>query len=275
MSEAQSVIPEILSPPPPGMDGANIVLQHEVAPLLSVVTSRNREEVAVRIRVLEATALSLVQRMDLAINDQESYTVVAGLVQEAAACLRESGDFVEPVRVITYGLYQQALDLKRQLQEKLEAKLKDKKNDLLAWDRAQEAIRQENQRKLQEQQRKQEEERKLQAAASAEQAGMDEQSVEAILNAPSVAPAPIAASTYTPARNLSVRAAWCAEVTDFFALVKAVAKKKDWLPLLYAYDPDQKTSPNLNAQACSLKTALAIPGVRAVNKGSVAVRGGR
>jgi hypothetical protein len=272
MSEATVTV---LSPPPPGMDGANIVLQHEVAPLLSVVTSRNREEVAIRIRILEATALSLVQRMDLTVNDQESYTVVAGLVQEATACLRESGDFVEPVRVITYGLYQQALDLKRLLQESLEAKLKVKKNDLLAWDRVQEAIRQENERKLHEEARQQEEERKLQAAAAAEEAGMDEQSVAAILEQPSVAPAPVAAPTYTPNRNLSVRDAWCAEVTDFFALVKAVAKKKEWLPLLYAYDPDKKTSPNLNAQAKSLKEALAIPGVRAVNKGSVAVRGAR
>jgi hypothetical protein len=273
MSEVHPVfqpVIDVLSPPPPGIDGANIVLQHEVAPLLSVVTSRNREEVAVRIRTLEATALSLVQRMaGLSISDQETYTIVAGLVEEGTACLRESGDFVEPVRVITYGLYQQALDLKKRLQERLEAELKLKKSDLLAWDRAQDVIRQENNRRLREEQEKREEEAKLRAAVNAEQSGMDEVSVNAILEQPSVTPAPVAAPTYQRVSNVQTRDNWCAEVTDFYALVKAVAKDKKLLPLL------QANLPALNAQARSLKQALVLPGVRAVNKGSVAVRGAR
>ncbi len=85
--------------------------------------------------------------------------------------------------------------------------------------------------------------------------------MQTILTAPSTAPAPVAAPTFNRVKGLGHRENWCAEVTDLWSLVKAVAKNKALLPLLEA------NLPALNAQARSLKTALQIPGVRAVNKG--------
>jgi hypothetical protein len=134
-------------------------------------------------------------------------------------------------------------------------------SDLKRFEREQEELRQRLQREAEAKQRQEEEERRLAAATAAEAVGLSEQGVQTILTAPDTAPAPVAAPTFNRVKGLGHRENWCAEVTDFYALVKAVAKDKKLLPLLEA------NMPALNAQARSLKTAMQLPGVRAVNKG--------
>lgn len=251
------------------IDTSNIVTQAEIVPFLASVISTEKESVSEKLLVIEANGLELAARMAVikTIRDQEGYTAAGGLFLEAKGFIKGSTDFVEPIRLITHGLYQKVLDVKKRLQSPVENQLQPLGNEIKRFEREMEERRQAEERRLAAEAAKQEEERKLQAAADAESVGMDETSVQAILCAPSTMPAPVAAPAFQRVAGMSSRESWCAEVTDFHALVKAVAKDKKLLPLLEA------NMPALNAQARSLKTAMAIPGVRAVDKGSLVGRG--
>ena len=66
--------------------------------------------------------------------------------------------------------------------------------------------------------------------------------------------------------GISFRSTWSAEVTDFMALVKAVAKGKAHIDML---KPDMT---KLNAAARSLKSVMDLPGVEAVEKNGIAIK---
>lgn len=240
----------------------NLVVSAEIVPLFASVVSSEPESIGEKMLRYEQQGIELASRLTaIKARDQESYELLASVVLESKEFIKTTTKEVEPFRLITYGLYQKALDLKKTIQGPVETNLQSATNDLKAFERKQEEERQRIQRELEAKQRAEEEERRLQAATAAEAVGMNEQAVETILTAPSVAPAPVAAPTFNRVKGLGHRENWCAEVTDLWALVKAAAKNKALLPLLEA------NMPALNAQARSLKTALQIPGVRAVNKG--------
>jgi hypothetical protein len=250
------------------IDAWNVIAEAEIVPLHATVISTEKESVSERLVKFEAEGLILAQRMTAAlkVRDQESYNQAGELFLEGKSFIKDAGDFCEPIRLITYGLYQKVLDVKKRLLSPVEGNLQPLANEIKRFERVQEEKRQAEERRLAEELRRQEEERKLQAATAAEAVGMDEISVQEILSAPSTIPAPAAAPTFQRVAGMSSRENWCAEVVDFYALVKAVAKDKKLLPLLEA------NLPALNAQARSFKTALAIPGVRAVDKGSLVGR---
>lgn len=240
----------------------NIIVTAEIVPLTASVVSQEKESVQEKIARFEAEGVVLAERMAaIKVRDQETYAMLAAVVLEGKEFIKEKTEFVEPFRVITYGLYQKALAFKKQIVGSVEAQLQPASNDLKRFEREQEELRQKLQREAEAKQRQEEEEKRLQAAAAAEAVGMGEQAIETILTTPSATPAPAVAPTFQRVKGLGHRENWCAEVTDLHALVKAAAKNKSLLPLLEA------NMPALNAQARSLKTALQIPGVRAVNKG--------
>lgn len=259
-----------VAPPQPEVDGWNVVAEEELVPLHATVISTDLNPVTQRLVEFERDGLALGARIggiiELGVKDQDTYNCAAALITEGKAFVKTTDDFFEPIRSITFALYNRVLGRKKGVQSPVADRLKPLAGAIIYFEREQEELRQREERRLAEEQRKAEEERKLQAAAAAEKADMDETSVQQILDAPSVAPAPAAAPTFQRAAGVSRREAWCAEVLDLHALVKAVAKDKKLLPLLEA------NMPALNAQARAMKTALAIPGVRAVDKGSVAVR---
>lgn len=261
----QAIVPEILAP--------NVVLSHEVVPLLATIVSTNREAVAAKLLQLETRGLELAARMSTLVEkkiaDQATYDEAAAAMVDYRAFSKESTEYVEPIRSLTYDLYQMVLNRKKGIQGAPERVGSLLTVEIINFERRQAELQHQRDREVAEAQRREEEERKLQSAAAAEQAGMDKTSVDAILAEPSSAPTPVAPPVFQRAAGVATREAWCAEVTDLWALVKAAAKNKQLLPLLEA------NMPALNAQARSLKTALAIPGVRAVDKGSVAVRGAR
>ncbi len=249
------------------IDAWNVIAEAEIIPLHATVISTEKESVSERLVKYEADGLILAQQMSgLKVSDQDTYNQAGELFLSGKAFIKDASDFCEPIRLITYGLYQKVLDVKKRLLGPVEGNLQPLANEIKRFERVQEENRQAEERRLAEEQRKQEEERKLQAATAAEAVGMDEVSVQEILAAPSTTPAPAAMPTFQRVAGMSSRENWCAEVVDFYALVKAVAKDKKLLPLLSA------NLPALNAQARSLKTALAIPGVRAVDKGSLVGR---
>src|SRR5208283_2220058 len=140
----------------------------------------------------------------------------------------------------------------------LETALNVASGRLKKFERDQEELRQRLEREAQEKQRREQAEMKLESAVAAE-------AVETILAAPVTAPAPVVAPTFNRVKGLGHRENWCAEedptTGGLWALCKAIAKNKSLLPLVEA------NMPALNAQARSLKTAMQIPGFKAVNKG--------
>jgi hypothetical protein len=241
---------------------SNVVVTAEIVPLFASVVSSEPESISRKMTRYVEQGQALAENLaGIHARDQESYELLASVVLECKEFIKLTTKEVEPFRLITHGLYQKALELKRTIQESVETNLQAASNDLKAFERKQEEERQRIQRELEARQRQEEEERRLEAATAAEAVGLSEQAVQTILEAPSVTPAPVAAPTFNRIKGLGHREVWCAEVTDLWALVKAAAKNKALLPLLEA------NMPALNAQARSLKTALQIPGVRAVNKG--------
>lgn len=131
------------------------------------------------------------------------------------------------------------------------------KDQLRAYDDAQERVRRETQRQLEAVARQQAEERQLAEALAAEAAG-ETAEAEAIINeAPAPVVVQVAKATPTVA-GISYRETWAAEVTDLAALVVFVADSPAHANLLLA------NGPALNGLARSLKGAMHIPGVKAV-----------
>lgn len=240
----------------------NIVMSAEIVPLFAQVTTKEKESVAEKLMRFETDALALADELDsLVVKDQESYDRTAEKVIEGKTFVKEKTDWFEPLRLLTYGLYQKVLDTRGGIIKRVEACVILRDRDLKKFERDEEEKRQRLQREAEAKQRQEEEERRLQAATAAEAVGLSEEAVQTILTAPDTTPAPVAAPTFNRVKGLGHRENWCAEVFDLHALVKAVAKDKKLLPLLEA------NMPALNAQARSLKTAMQLPGVRAVNKG--------
>jgi hypothetical protein len=240
----------------------NVVMSAEIVPLFAQVTTSERESVTEKLIQFESQGIDLANRMSIIeVTDQESYNLGAELAITGKVFIKEKTEWFEPIRLLTYGLYQKVLDRRGGIIKGVESQLAILGSGLKKFERDQEELRQRLQREAEEKQRREEQERKLEAATAAEAVGLSEQAVETILTAPITTPAPVVASTFQRVKGLGHRENWCAEVFDFYALVKAVAKDKKLLPLLEA------NIPALNAQARSLKTAMQIPGVRAVNKG--------
>jgi len=168
--------------------------------------------------------------------------------------------------MVTYGLYQQVLDRKRTIQAALEKELPQLKRRILKFDYDQEQLRLQQQRELEEKQRYEQEEAKLAAATAAEAVGMDEQSIETILTAPD-----------------TMRLQWQCQPSSTPRESAGARVGPPKSPICGAGESrgqGQETSSVARSQhagaerpGASLKTAMQIPGVRAVDKGSIAVRG--
>lgn len=246
---------------------SNVVMTADIVPFFAEVTTTEKESVAEQLAKMEAEAIVLAADLNIIeVKDQESYDAGAEKVKEAKKFVKDRTEWFEPIRLLTYGLYQKVLDRRGLIVKAVDSLATIKDASLKTFEREQEQKRIKLQREAEERQRREEEERRLEAATAAEAVGLSEAAIQTILTAPVTTPAPIAAPTFTRAKGLGHRENWCAEedpaTGGFWALVKAAAKNKALLPLL------EVNIPALNAQARSLKTAMQIPGFKAVNKGS-------
>lgn len=138
------------------------------------------------------------------------------------------------------------------------------KNAMLGFNREQQRLRQEAQRRLDEQAAKEREKLRNQAEAARDK-GKDDRATELEQRADSVPTLEVTTSAPEVA-GVSVRVTWHAEVRDLLALVKAVAEGKQPLSLL---EPNMT---QLNGLARTMKGDLAIPGVAAVSEEGIAAR---
>lgn len=209
----------------------------------------------------EQQAIELqAQLQALTITDQTSYDKAVEARVSAKAWLKEVGEFFDSMQKPAYEAYKKILDNRKTACEPVEKHLANLNRALIAFDDEQERLRREEQRRLEEIAFKEAEEKRLAEAAHLEQVGADAETIDAMLSAPvAVVERPIATPTYERSKAVIYRDNWQGEVTDLFALVKAVAKDKSKLNLL------QINQPALNQLAKALKETMAIPGVRAVN----------
>ena len=134
------------------------------------------------------------------------------------------------------------------------------KGKMIVYQDAQERIRRVAQAKAEAEARKRAEDEQLALAAQLEKEG-DTETAEAVLAEPITPPPVVVPRTAPAASRLSAgRSVWSAEVVNLMALVKAVAEGKQRITLIQANETA------LNGMARSLKSGLAIPGVRAVER---------
>lgn len=148
---------------------------------------------------------------------------------------------------------------------------------LTAWERAEKARVEREQREAQERARKEEEERVLRDAVAAEDAG-DTELAAAIIEEEIVAPV-VYAPPVARVAGMSAASVWGAEVLEYvkdqvsgemisgkLALVRYVAAHPEWLEFL------DVNLPALNARAKRLHHSMNVPGVRAVEGSSRRVK---
>lgn len=176
--------------------------------------------------------------------------------------------FFKPLKQAADTAKKALLDAEREKRQPALAYEADVKAALLAWDTAQERIRRQQERELQEAERKREEQRRLEMAAALESAGATAEA-EAVLDEALTAPAPVVSiEKATPkVEGISYRENWSATVTDPMKLIRFVANHPQFEHLL---TPNQVA---LNGLARSLKGALQIDGVQATPTRVVAASG--
>ena len=126
---------------------------------------------------------------------------------------------------------------------------------MMDYDKAQEILRQEQQRKLQEEARRQEEEQRLEAALEAEMEG-DKEGAADIINEEVYVPPVILPKATPQVQGISYREVWKHEVTSLMQLVRGVADAKVPLNALQANEVF------LGQQVRSMKQLLNYPGVK-------------
>lgn len=141
----------------------------------------------------------------------------------------------------------------------------------IAFEDAQRRKAAEAERIAQENARKAEEERLLREAVAADEAG-DKKGAAEILEAPVEVPTISVKPAVAVVKGVGSSGTWIAEVTDLSLLVKHVAANCDKDPGLLAYL--DAAGPALNSVAKAQKSALRLPGVRAVEKRGLRSRSG-
>jgi hypothetical protein len=250
----------------------NLIAEEKQAPIFARAVSADKEMVAARLAELEKKAIEVANSLAIEVKDQATYDLAAFNFNAAKTFIDDTNEYIEPFRIVTYNLYQKVMNRKKAIiTPTLEANLKNCGRAILAFERAKEEEHRLAQIESDRKAREEEETRRLNMAAAAEKAGMSTESVERILETPSAAPRPVAAPTFQKAENLGkTRENWQAEpigspLEALMALVKAAGKKEGKHLLAYL----QVNHSALNAHAKATKTAMQIPGYKAVDQGTL------
>lgn len=225
-------------------------------------------------REVAAQALTWPERARaIQIVDDPSYKGAADALKGIKALRAEADATFDPIIADAHKAHRTAIEQKRKVDQPLTEAEGIIKRAMVAFDDEQERLRREEQRRLEEEARRREEDERLALAAQLEREGNevgDEAMVaeaHELIEAP-IQPAPVATvQKATPkVDGIAYRSTWSARVTSLLELVRFVAANPSHLALI------QANQPALNGQARSLRGALRIPGVRAVETRDVAAR---
>lgn len=226
---------------------------------MAITESQTVREIEQAQGTIVGTALAL----DVA--DQDSYGRACALLMDAVRLKQQIEAYWKVKKAHAFTTWKELCRAEQEMLEPLEQAAAALKPRIAAFDREQRARQAEEQRRLEAEERRRLEDEQVAEAATAEAAG-DRESAEMILAAP---PAPVviaAPPCYQRVHGVSTVERWHAEVTDLVALAAAVGAGQQPTELLL---PNQAA---LNRLAAALKSALAVPGVRAVRTDTARVR---
>lgn len=215
-------------------------------------------------KVREEVAPILAAAKALVVTDEATYQAALELGQECARRERHVEKVFKPAREAAHKAWKTITELLASFTDPLKEAKETCATKAKVWRREEEARRQREQAAAQALAQKKADEELLRHSVRLEEAGQPALAEEVLLApvAPVVVPAaPIAAPVGT-----SYRENWQMEVTNFAALVKAVAAGELDLDVL------QPNSKVLLARAKALKGAMKYPGVRVWDEGSVVFR---
>ncbi len=216
-------------------------------------------------KLQKETAPWSLRAIELEVTNQATLNVAGNYLRGIKALREEIARTCDPVIKKAYEAHKAAVAQKKNFEAELieaEKLIKDKVGTFTAEEqrkaREQEALEAAAARETQE---------KTEAEARELEAAGEHELAEAVLETAETEAAPAAVAAPPTAAGVITRDNWSAEVTDFRALVDAVAKGDVPLAVLKI---DQKV---LNQQARSLKRELHWPGVRVKNAKVTSVRG--
>ena len=227
---------------------------------------------------LEKKALSWPEKARaLAVVDQRSYTLAADALRGIKDLRAELDVTFDPIIVKA----RESLNTARETKAKLERPLADAekilKDNRVAWFQEQEHIRFERQRLADREAEKRAAKQRARELADAKRQGASRAELKAVAAQPVMVVPVTVESTVEKVAGISMQDHWSAEVDPSQAssenaavLMLAQAVAKDKIPIC-ALLPNMTY---LNQQARSLKTLFDVPGFRAVNHPTEAVRRG-
>jgi hypothetical protein len=209
--------------------------------------------------VKEVTTLALSipeQARQIVIKTVDDYARAGEIMMTIKAIRKKITETFKPIKQKMDAAKQEVLDQERAADAPLKEAEQLLSPQIIAWNREQERLRQEEENRLREEARKQEEERRLQEAILAEQSGQKEEA-EAIMETP-VQVAPVVVPKSVPkVAGMSIRENWKFKITN-----------ERLIPREYLKVDEVKIGQVVRA----LKSATNIPGVEVYNEGTVSGR---
>lgn len=247
----------------------NLVAEEKQDPIFARIVSADKIMVSTKLAEYDAKAIEVANNLAIEVKDQATYDLATLNFAAGKNFVEEVSGYIEPARSVAWNLYQKVINRKKAILDTVERNVKAAGQNILQFERAAAERDRLAQIELDRKAKEEEETRRLNLAAAAEKAGMSTESVERILDTPSTAPRPVAAPTLRPSFSMGkTREAWKAEPVDdnaLLTLVKAAAKKDGKHLLAYL----QINESALNAHARATKTAMQIPGYKAVDGGTL------
>lgn len=214
---------------------------------------------------IEQEALMISGGLQIQITDQTSYDRAIEKRTAASSWLKNAREFFKGMKDPAYAAWKKICSNENLVCDPVETQLRSINNALVAFDQEQDRLRRQEQLRLEAEARQKAEEERLAQVVELEAQGVDEMTVNAVLDAPvQVTEIAVAPQTYERSKAVTYRDNWSGECFDLFKLVQAVAKDKSKIGLL------QINQQALNQMAKALKESMSIPGCRPVNNKVVA-----
>jgi len=203
----------------------------------------------------------------LTVVDDRAYITAGDLLIDIKGLRKQIDDTFDPVIKKAHEAHKAAVAAKKGVEAPLVQAEDIIKAGMGTYNREKEHRLREQQARLAAERRKQEEEARLAEAVALESAG-DAEVTEAVLAQPIIVPV-VKIPNEARVAGISHRENWRAEVVDVLALVKFIAQRPEFVNLV------QPNMPALNSLAKAQRSALNVPGVRAVSESVVAARAAR